>query len=212
MKQALPVALSVLITVGCRGALAPAAAVPAATEGTAASSPEAPVRAEAPATTDAAAPPRVGLNVGELAPDWTLETLGSGAKVRLSDLRGQVVLVTFWASWCGPCKTELPALEAPWLARKEKGFNVVAISVDDRIEDSRAFLATTPVAYTTVWDPGGKVVSDPWQVLNLPMSFLIDRAGAIRQVHIGYTPRQLEGTLRLVDALLSATPAASANP
>lgn len=212
MKQALSAVLVALITVGCGRGVAPAPATSTPSGGAPSPGTTPTTRAEAPATTDAAAPPKVGLGVGDLAPDWTLETLGSGAKVRLSDLRGQVVLISFWASWCGPCKTELPALEAPWLARKDKGFNVVAISVDDRIEDSRAFLATTPVGYTTVWDPGGKVVSDPWQVLNLPMSFLIDRAGVIRQVHIGYTPRQLEGTLRLADALLSATPKAPANP
>lgn len=163
-------------------------------------------REAAPDHPSAAAPAVVGVDVGQVAPDWSLSTVGGGSKLRLSDLRGQVVLVAFWATWCGPCRTELPALEAAYQSRKDRGFTVAALSVDDTVEAARAFLASTPLSFPVLWDPGGKDVSDPWGVLNLPMSFLIDPKGRVLEVHVGYTPKLLERTLALADEHLPPAP------
>src|SRR5204862_6504758 len=88
------------------------------------------------------------------APDVTLET-GSGDAVRLSDFRGKVVLVDFWASWCVPCKTSFPALDALYREYRSRGVEVLAVNLDERRRDADAFLDEFPHTMSVLFDPKG---------------------------------------------------------
>jgi peroxiredoxin len=141
----------------------------------------------------------------EQAPGFTLETL-DGDSVSLEALRGQVVLVNFWATWCPPCRVEMPGFERVYRDRKEEGFTIVAISMD-RLGAGpvREFLAdrqlTFPAAMATA-----DVVREFGGVRAMPTSFLIDRQGRIRHQVSGYFA---EPALRLaVDRLVREEPGA----
>lgn len=141
--------------------------------------------------------------VGQAAPDFTLPSLGSDGAIGLSDRKGQVVLVSFWASWCGPCRHEIPALEAVWKGRRGQGFSVIGVSVDDAREDALGFLSMFPVTYPQSWDQGGHGVADAWGVQNLPASFLIGQDGVVRHHHIGWNAGTIQETTQEIDALLA---------
>ena len=128
--------------------------------------------------------PGLAATTGEPAPAFTLPDAG-GAAVALDKLKGRVVYVDFWASWCGPCKRSFP-----WMGEMQKkygdgGFTVVAINVDKKREDASKFLAATPGAFTIVYDPAGAVASS-YDVKGMPTSYLVDRAGRIVAVDSGF--------------------------
>jgi cytochrome c biogenesis protein CcmG, thiol:disulfide interchange protein DsbE len=122
---------------------------------------------------------------GEPAPAFSLATL-DGTPIDLDELRGQVVLVNFWASWCPPCRIEMPGFERVYRQRKDDGFVIVGIATDRHAESAiRAFVAdheiTYPIALATQ-----QVVRDYGGISSLPESFLLDREGRIRHRVIGY--------------------------
>ncbi|MFO7172724.1 MAG: TlpA disulfide reductase family protein [Bacillota bacterium] len=121
---------------------------------------------------------------GEPAPDFALETL-DGQVVRLSDLRGQVVLLNFWATWCPPCREEMPALQAVERLYREKGFRVLAINLDESPATIRSFLEQNGLELTVLLDKDMKVTSR-YGILPLPTSFFIDREGRVAYVHERY--------------------------
>ncbi|MBI3880574.1 MAG: TlpA family protein disulfide reductase [Verrucomicrobia bacterium] len=102
-----------------------------------------------------------------------------------SDLKGKVVLVDFWASWCGPCKQSFPALNQLQERFGAKGFTVLAVSVDEKAPAMEAFLKKTPVLFPVVRDARQKLVAAV-NVETMPSSFLIDAEGRVRFVHRGY--------------------------
>src|SRR5512138_2346761 len=112
------------------------------------------------------------------APELTAAT-ADGRAVKLSELRGQVVLVDFWASWCAPCKTSFPALDALSREYRPRGVEVLAVNVDERRRDADAFLAARPHSMTVLFDPKG-ASAESFGVKGMPTSFLIDRQGVIR--------------------------------
>jgi peroxiredoxin len=146
--------------------------------------------------------PPDGVDPGLLAPPFELPRLGSDGRVKLADLRGKVVLLSFWASWCGPCRVEIPELESTWQQYKDKDVAVVGISVDDTKGDASGFLSMFPVSYPMLFDEGGGAVGNPWRVSSIPMSVLIDKRGVIRKKHLGYTPKQLREIQVEIDKLL----------
>jgi cytochrome c biogenesis protein CcmG, thiol:disulfide interchange protein DsbE len=135
------------------------------------------------------------------APAVSLPTADGSVK-RLADLRGKVVLVDFWASWCVPCKASFPALDGLHRELLERGFEVLAINVDERRKDADAFLAGRSPAMTVLFDPKGATPM-AFNVRAMPSSALIDRAGNIRFTHEGYTGKTLEAYRREIATLLA---------
>jgi len=122
---------------------------------------------------------------GFLAPDFTLETL-DGETVTLSDLRGQAVLVNFWATWCPPCRAEMPAFQEAYQDYEDQGFVIVAVNatLQDNPADIAAFIAEYGLSFPVVLDVEG-VANRLYQVQSLPTSFFIDKDGVISEVVIG---------------------------
>jgi peroxiredoxin len=122
---------------------------------------------------------------GFLAPDFSLKTLG-GENVKLSDLRGKVVLVNVWASWCPPCRAEMPALERVYQAYKDQGFVVLAVdsTVQDTVANATAFVSENKLSFPILLDESGSVTRQ-YRVQSLPSSFFVGADGIIREVVIG---------------------------
>ena len=109
----------------------------------------------------------------------------SGAQVDLADLRGKVVLIDFWASWCGPCKQEMPVLEALHKKYSEDGLVIVGVNIDNQEKKMANFLKSTPVTFRQVRDKKLRVASR-YEPPTMPSSYFIGRDGKIRVVHEGF--------------------------
>lgn len=124
---------------------------------------------------------------GELsgaAPDFTLQVRG-GEEISLSDLRGNVVMINFWATWCGPCREEMPHLEALHQRYSDLGFTLLGVNVEEDSRLSDRFLADTPVTFDILFDPENRV-SELYDVVAMPSTVLVDREGNLRYIHHGY--------------------------
>ncbi|MGH7396711.1 MAG: TlpA family protein disulfide reductase [Candidatus Rokuibacteriota bacterium] len=117
------------------------------------------------------------------APTFSL-TLFDGTVLRLEDLRGKVVFLNFWASWCPPCRAEARLLEAAWRGRRGQGVVFVGINIQDKEEAARRFLEEFDVTYPNGMDPGSKIAID-YGVWGLPETFIIDREGRVTYKHVG---------------------------
>ncbi len=124
--------------------------------------------------------------VGYLAPDFALPDL-AGRTVRLSDFRGRkAVFLNFWATWCPPCRAEMPTMEQAYQAYRGQGLEILAVSVDTAPKETvQAFMAELTLSFPALLDPDMAVLY-AYRVLGLPASVLIDRQGVIRAVEIGY--------------------------
>ncbi len=132
--------------------------------------------------------------VGAPAPDFSLNNL-AGSAVRLSDLKGQVVLVNFWATWCGPCRLEMPSIQQQYEALKDKGFTVLAVNLDEPAEDVGRYTSALGLTFPVLLDPGAKV-NDLYRVRGYPTTFFVDRDGMIGREHVGImSDGQLKGYL-----------------
>lgn len=109
--------------------------------------------------------------------DFTVKDL-AGAPVSLSDFRGQVVLVNFWATWCSPCKEEMPFLDAYYRQHQSQGFVLLGVNVSDRPEEAAAFVKQQGYSYPILFDSPGNVLID-LGIQGLPASLLVDREGAL---------------------------------
>ena len=120
--------------------------------------------------------------------------LHTAAELALDSLRGKVVYLDFWASWCGPCRVSFPQLEQLRQELGPRGFEVLAVNVDEFEADARRFLGEMAVSYPVVRDGSGATPA-AWGILGMPTGYLIDRGGVVRLVHQGY--RKSDGeTLR----------------
>jgi len=122
--------------------------------------------------------------VGSPAPDFALRN-ADGQVVRLSDLRGKVVFVNFWATWCRPCKEELPDIEKLYEEKREQGLEVLAINYQDDPDDARAFFDELGIDVPMLLDRNGSVY-DQYLLQGLPDSFFIDRDGNLAALHYGF--------------------------
>lgn len=144
----------------------------------------------------------LALEEGEAAPAFTLPNIEDGKPaISLADLHGKTVYVDFWASWCAPCLRSMPLINELYAKYREQGFEVVAINVDDPIEDGREFLLDTPLDYLIAADTDNKVLAT-YGVTGMPTSFLIDKAGVVRRVHMGFRDADIQGIEESIGALL----------
>lgn len=111
-------------------------------------------------------------------------TLFDGTVLRLEDLRGKVIFLNFWASWCPPCRAEARPLEAAWQTYRDQGVVFVGVNIQDQEEAARAFLEEFGITYPNGMDPGGKIAID-YGVWGLPETFFIDPEGRITYKHVG---------------------------
>ena len=124
--------------------------------------------------------------MNEPAPDFTLKSR-QGDNLRLEDFRGQVVMLNFWASWCGPCRQEMPLMDEIYEQYKDLGFTVLAVNVDENRDEAHRFLDKVPVSYPILYDPESQV-SEQYNVQAMPTTVMIDRNGNARFLHYGYKP------------------------
>ncbi|MCR6652788.1 MAG: TlpA family protein disulfide reductase [Cellvibrionaceae bacterium] len=135
------------------------------------------------------------------APDFTLTSI-DGEKVKLSDLKGQVVMINFWASWCGPCRQEMPLLNDIYAGYKKAGFVLLSINLDESTDDAKAFLKKTPVNFPVLLDSKGKV-ADLYKNQAMPSSYFVDRKGNLVHLHQGYKPGEEAEYKRVIKKLLA---------
>jgi cytochrome c biogenesis protein CcmG, thiol:disulfide interchange protein DsbE len=117
------------------------------------------------------------MKVGDVAPDFTRADL-SGKQLQLSKQRGKLVLLNFWASWCAPCREEMPTFSKWQQDWRAKGLQVIGVSMDDDVSEVKSFLAAHPVSYPIVMGDA-KLAEHFGGVLGLPLSYLIDAQGRV---------------------------------
>lgn len=120
------------------------------------------------------------------APNFTLKS-NSGKNVKLSELRGQVILLNFWASWCGPCRQEMPLLEKLHKRYNALGFTVLGVNVEEDPRKAQTLLKHIKVSFPILFDTKNKV-SNLYKVSAMPSTVMIDRDGNMRYLHKGYKP------------------------
>jgi len=144
-----------------------------------------------------------GPQLGEPAIEYTAATL-AGDSVSLASLRGEVVLLNLWATWCVPCRTETPYLQSLFEEHAAEGFRIVGVSLDtgDAAEQVAAFVEEYGVSYTILHDPQMRGM-DLYQILGLPATFLIDREGVLRWMRYGPIAENDPEFLGALDDVLS---------
>ena len=126
----------------------------------------------------------IAAEVGKSAPDFTLKSLG-GKNLKLSEMTGNVVLINFWASWCGPCREEMPLLNALHNKYEPLGFTVLGVNVEEDVKGARGFLKNFPVDFPVLLDSNNKV-SKQFKIVAMPTTVVVDRDGNMRFLHQGY--------------------------
>ncbi len=124
-----------------------------------------------------------------------------GRKINLQKMQGMVVLVNFWATWCAPCREELPLFDRMQKKYRKYGLAIITVNLDSELENAIQFLSHNGIDLTTLWDANKKVATD-WQVQAMPSTYLIDKRGVVRAVYKGYTPATFRGMVADVQKLL----------
>jgi len=128
----------------------------------------------------------VGAANAQPAPDFTLQS-STGENVRLAEQRGKVVMLNFWASWCGPCRQEMPLLDAMHKRYSAAGFVLYGVNVEEDNTDAKKLIKELGVDLPVLYDPESKA-SSLYKVDAMPTTVLIDKKGQIRYVNRGYKP------------------------
>ncbi len=143
--------------------------------------------------------------VGAIVPDCQLSQLShdiSTTGMSLSELRGQVIYVDFWASWCPPCVKSFPFLNQLELNLKDKGFQVIGVNLDEDVADAKDFLNRYPAEFLIALDPDKQCAKD-LNVIAMPSSYLIDRKGMIRKIHHGFRMGDVQGIQFAIERVLA---------
>lgn len=138
---------------------------------------------------------------GKPAPDFTLSTL-DGGKMHLADLKGKVVVLDFWATWCGPCVAALPMVNEAASARKDKGVVFFAVNQQEAPDEIRAFLQKQKLDAPVALDSEG-VAAKLYQVRGIPQTVIVGKDGNIASVHIGFSPKLKETLGKELDEILA---------
>lgn len=142
------------------------------------------------------------VEAGGRAPACELAALGASPSINTRDLAGDVVYIDFWASWCPPCVKSFPFMNELDRDLRERGLRVVAIDVDQQVEDARSFLLRHEARFAVGADPAGACPRE-FGVPGMPTSYLIDRKGVVRYVHNGFRDGEREELRRRIEALLA---------
>jgi thiol-disulfide isomerase/thioredoxin len=138
---------------------------------------------------------------GGPAPDFTLPSIVSGQPaISMSELKGKTVYVDFWASWCAPCLKSLPLYNEMYKKYQDQNFEIVAINVDNPVEDGLDFLIDTPLDFLIPSDPDGET-AELFQVIGMPTSYLISPDGTVELVHMGFR----NGDMEIIEAAIEKT-------
>ena len=137
---------------------------------------------------------------GQAAPDFVLKS-STGENLRLSEHRGDVVMINFWATWCGPCRQEMPLLDDLHSRYERVGFSLLGVNIDDDSRRAMQMIDELGVSFPVLFDES-KEVSKLYDVEAMPVTVLVDRAGTVRHIHHGYKPGYEEKYLTEIRALL----------
>ena len=142
------------------------------------------------------------IHEGQAAPQCPSVLTADGQKLDLSAYKGKVVLIDFWATWCGPCQKSMPFLNSLRNERLHEGFEIIAINVDEDSEAARQFLEAHPVDYPIAFDPKGQCPGI-FNVEAMPSSFFIDKTGQVRKIHLGFRDGDKTEIRELISTLLA---------
>ena len=137
---------------------------------------------------------------GQQAPDFALKS-STGENLRLSEFRGDVVMINFWATWCGPCRQEMPLLDELYARYQRVGFNLLGVNIDDDSRRAMQMIDELGVSFPVLFD-ARKDVSRLYEVEAMPVTVIVDREGTVRYVHHGYKPGYEDKYLDQIRSLL----------
>jgi peroxiredoxin len=137
---------------------------------------------------------------GKSAPDFVLKS-SAGENLRLSEYRGDVVMINFWATWCGPCRQEMPLLDDLYNRYQRVGFSLLGVNIDDDSRRAMQMIEELGVNFPVLFDER-KEVSQLYEVEAMPVTVLVDREGTVRHVHHGFKPGYEEKYLTEIRSLL----------
>ena len=137
---------------------------------------------------------------GQPAPDFALKS-STGENLRLSEYRGDVVMINFWATWCGPCRQEMPLLDQLYSRYQRVGFNLLGVNIDDDSRRAMRMIEELGVNFPVLFD-ARKEVSELYEVDAMPVTVIVDREGTVRYVHHGYKPGYEDKYLDQIRSLL----------
>jgi len=144
--------------------------------------------------------PALAGSEGGPAPAFSLASR-AGSQVSLAQYKGQVVMINFWASWCGPCRQEMPLLESIYKKYSKMGFTLIGVNVEPDSNAANEWLKSTPVSFPILYDKDSKV-SKLYDVEGMPSTVIIDRTGKLRKLHRGYKPGDENEYLDSIRALV----------
>jgi len=148
------------------------------------------------------------VDVGDKAPALSLVQIGEGRNLSLADLKGKVVYVDFWASWCDPCRISFPGLRSLREELHQQGFEVYAINLDENAKDAEKFLAQFPVNYPVLRGINTQA-PDKFNLKGMPTAYLIDREGSIRWIHTGFKKNDINEIRQKIIELINVKKIAS---
>lgn len=140
--------------------------------------------------------------IGQAAPQFQGTTL-DGKKIQLNEFQGKVVLIDFWASWCGPCREEMPFLIELDHRYHKSPFEIIAINIDDKLQNAKRFMGQLPdeITFTVVQDPKQQI-PPKYDLKGMPSSLLLDKNGIIRFWHTGFKESNKDNYISEIDGLL----------
>jgi thiol-disulfide isomerase/thioredoxin len=135
-------------------------------------------------------------------PECALSAIDKNESSALSQYKGKVLYVDFWASWCGPCAKSFPFLNEMHQQLKDKGLQIVGVNLDENLDDAKVFLAKYPAQFTVMADASKQCAKD-FDVKAMPSSYIIDRAGKVQHIHLGFRPGEAKEVRMIVEKLLT---------
>jgi peroxiredoxin len=130
--------------------------------------------------------PALAITTSAPAPQFSLAARG-GKTINLAQYKGQVVMINFWATWCGPCRQEMPLLESIYKKYNKMGFTLLGVNVEPDSKAAEGWLKATPVSFPILFDTKSEV-SKMYEVAGMPSTVIVDRKGNVRVIHRGYKP------------------------